>query len=598
MSTIHLGYDLKSGASVAVPLAHTAVTGMTQTSGKTTTLEALIHRSGRRAIAFLTKRGEGTFQTMRVVPPYFAEATDWRLVRELLEATMRQKLRYETSWIIRVSKNTKTLAEVHENVREAMGKAKGMNLGVYECLNAYLEILMPQIKRLEYSRTLDLKPGLNVMDLTAYSVEMQGMVVRSVLEWVYERERKVIVVIPEAWELIPQDRGSPVRLAAETYIRKGGVLENFLFLDSQDLRGVHKNILGQVRVWILGVQRESNEVVRTLRQFISEPARPKPDELMTLAKGQFFVGFDSVQAKIYVQPHWMTGEHARAIALGEETIESAAAVHRDYLKQFEKGQSYERRETVTHAVEDGEVRRSVESFPARRGGTESHGDSGSREAGPAGTPPIPETAADTGNGQADQVRREGRGEGQGEGDPLRDGWANGQTKAEPAPPAVDMEPRMRFSIAPDKFGSVERREGAAAIPSAVVPEKPAAAPIPSEHEDLYRAFRARLLADPAVLAVLREGKELAVITTPAVLEADENTPIGAVGLLIDEGFFADPKNGNAICKEIIDRRRRPFSRSTIYEATDKVAQIGFLVRNTRKEYHSVPGLKVTRKVRA
>lgn len=38
---IHLGYEVGTGAPVAVPLKHTAVTGQTQESGKTTTLEAL-----------------------------------------------------------------------------------------------------------------------------------------------------------------------------------------------------------------------------------------------------------------------------------------------------------------------------------------------------------------------------------------------------------------------------------------------------------------------------------------------------------------------------------------------------------------------------
>jgi len=48
--TIHLGYVIGSGAEIAVPLGHMAVTGQTQLSGKTTTLEALASRSGRKVI--------------------------------------------------------------------------------------------------------------------------------------------------------------------------------------------------------------------------------------------------------------------------------------------------------------------------------------------------------------------------------------------------------------------------------------------------------------------------------------------------------------------------------------------------------------------
>ena len=48
---IHLGYEIGTGKRVSIPLNHMAVIGQTQVSGKTTTLEALVDRSGLRAIA-------------------------------------------------------------------------------------------------------------------------------------------------------------------------------------------------------------------------------------------------------------------------------------------------------------------------------------------------------------------------------------------------------------------------------------------------------------------------------------------------------------------------------------------------------------------
>lgn len=62
--SVHLGFEVTDGqmrpslARVDIPIRHMAVTGQTQESGKTTTVEALITRSGLPAIAFLTKRGE------------------------------------------------------------------------------------------------------------------------------------------------------------------------------------------------------------------------------------------------------------------------------------------------------------------------------------------------------------------------------------------------------------------------------------------------------------------------------------------------------------------------------------------------------------
>src|ERR1700761_4097191 len=76
--TIHLGYEVGTGVAIAVPLRHMAVTGQTQQSGKTTTLEALIGRADTTALAFVTKRGEGSFAAGRRVAPYFRDRADWK----------------------------------------------------------------------------------------------------------------------------------------------------------------------------------------------------------------------------------------------------------------------------------------------------------------------------------------------------------------------------------------------------------------------------------------------------------------------------------------------------------------------------------------
>ena len=80
---IHLGYEVGTARPVAIPLAHMAVTGMTQRSGKTTTLEALVTRSGLRAIAFVTKRGERSFTAGNPLAPYFRDRADWQFTEAL-----------------------------------------------------------------------------------------------------------------------------------------------------------------------------------------------------------------------------------------------------------------------------------------------------------------------------------------------------------------------------------------------------------------------------------------------------------------------------------------------------------------------------------
>lgn len=130
-STVHLGFEVGTGAPVSIPIQHLAICGITQNAGKTTALEALIERSGLRAVTFVTKRGEGSFTKARRIAPYFREQTDWQFVASILEASRGEKLKFERAWIIRASKGARTLADVHHNVKVAMEKAKGLSADVY-----------------------------------------------------------------------------------------------------------------------------------------------------------------------------------------------------------------------------------------------------------------------------------------------------------------------------------------------------------------------------------------------------------------------------------------------------------------------------------
>jgi hypothetical protein len=120
--SLHLGFEVGTGKPVEIPCRHMVVTGQTQEAGKTTTLEALISRSGLPAVAFVTKRGEQSFDDARRIEPYFRERADWQFVASVLEATMRERLKFERAWIMRASKGARTLADVHANRNSALGR--------------------------------------------------------------------------------------------------------------------------------------------------------------------------------------------------------------------------------------------------------------------------------------------------------------------------------------------------------------------------------------------------------------------------------------------------------------------------------------------
>jgi hypothetical protein len=351
LSSVLLGFEVGTGEPVEIPIGHMAVTGQSNVSGKTTTLEGVVSRCGLRAIAFLTKRGEGSFRVASPIAPYFKDRTDWLFISSLLEAIVSEKLKFQRSEIIKLCQDysgpegtwpaPKTLADVEKNAEKALLKARGIAARVYTELYEYLRTLVPQIEALPYTSKLELHGGLNVMDLTPYDFALQALVVRSVLEWIKDKAKKTIVVIPEAWKFAPKVRRSPVSMAAEELIRQGAALENYIWCDSQDLAGVSGVLLRQVTVWLFGVQRDAREIERTLDHIPADIVRPTRADIAKLGRGEFIVAFGNELRLVYVQPAWMTAVHAEAIARGEESVESAREIVRDF--------------DLEHANEEGEA---------------------------------------------------------------------------------------------------------------------------------------------------------------------------------------------------------------------------------------------------
>lgn len=347
MSNILLGYEVGSGKEVAIPVRHMCVTGQTQESGKTTTLEALVARSGKRSLAFVTKRGERSFESGRKILPYFKERADWEFIESVIEAIMRQKMKFERAWIVRACKGASTLAAVRRNLTDLMAKSKrSMDADIYMLLGEYLDRVLPLLARLPKSDQIRLEPGLNVMDLRGYPEELQMLIVSSSMRWVHEEENEVITILPEAWKFAPQGRNTPVKLEVRKIAREGAGLKNYIWVDSQDIAGVEKEILRAAAIWLLGVQREANEIARALNSIPKGIKRPKEGEIPHLQLGQFFACWGEHVKKVYVRPVWMSGSNAMQIAMGELGVADLAAPARqsseeenvDYKAAYEEAQ--------------------------------------------------------------------------------------------------------------------------------------------------------------------------------------------------------------------------------------------------------------------
>lgn len=536
---IHLGYEVGSGTAVAIPLGHTAVTGQTSHSGKTTTLEALVTRglTTTPALAFVTKRGEGSFTTGARVQPYFRDRADWQFVTSIIDATLQEKNKFLRPWIMKICRATKSLAEVQAAVRLALKTAKGIHEGVYTQLDAYLDLIVPEIGRLKLAPALTLRDGLNVMDVSASPTPMQMLLVQSALDVVNAQFRGTVVIIPEAWEFIPEGKGSPVKASAIALVRKGAALGNHIWVDSQDMAGVDKTILRGCSVWLIGVQREANEIKRNLANIPAGIKRPSAGDVAQLRRGEFYACWGPHCIKTYVQPAWMSAEDARAVAIGEIPIPGRDAWGllrgrpadplTDFVARGQRAQAAV--DTLIRTQED-----TVDSATAERLTRENE--------------ELKGTVA--------RLERELR--------ELR-------PPAKPdAPGRAIVDPRMRAG-------------------------RPFTAAESLDNEALYQAIKARLLAeapsDPRLLQVLVAQPELQVQVKREVVTVDGTSGPGWIGRLIVEGFYDEIKTGYATFIEL-QRRGATLAKPTAYKWADDMVIRGFLTKEGSEGYRAVAGMKV------
>jgi hypothetical protein len=315
---ILLGYEIGTGEPVYLSLHHLAIFGMTLLSGKTTALEALITRAQLKAIAFITKRGEGGFTTFNLVTPYYKPRADWQFIEGLVNVALGEKIKYEPgmrSAVMKVCRGHKELKDIQLEARRLSKVDKSSFMrSVYERLDAYLEIVIPELDKWVFTDSLTLTEGINVMDLSGMRLETQHIVIASTIAYAFANLDHVVVIIPEAWETIPQGKMTPVKWVAQQFIRKGAAIGNFLWLDSQDIGGIDKTPLRQCDNWLMGRMKEAHEVERILKQLLG--AKVKAEDIQTLDLGNFYAVLGNEVKKVYVLPSGVPEDVGAQVAKG------------------------------------------------------------------------------------------------------------------------------------------------------------------------------------------------------------------------------------------------------------------------------------------
>jgi len=568
--TVHLGFEVTNGslrpslARVEIPIKHMAVTGQTQESGKTTALEAMISRSGLASIAFLTKRGEQSFAGATRVPAYFQERADWQFVEAILESSMKQRMKFERAWIVKACKGAHTLADVQFNVAELQARSKrSMDQDLYMLLGEYLGKVVPLIRALPKGSERELEyrfggevhrgaaPGLSVMDVTAFPEELQMLVISSTLEWIHRHATGVITLIPEAWKFIPQGRNTPVKIVAEKLAREGAALRNYLWIDSQDMAAVDKMVLRACAVWLIGVQREANEIKRALSNMPAGLKKPKAEAVATLDLGQFFACYGSEILKAYVQPAWMDDTVAGQIASGRLSVHDLAVTAKspskasDHLLGLtERQDTPKAKEPVTH----GDPGKGRSEFSA---GSAARSHSPAREA-------APQTIAQ-----------------------------------EEAMPDQQTLKAIRLAITDGAKDTALRLFDSLFSEPAAEHAQSQRSYMPAEsldNEQLYQAFKARLLKEaPALIKLTVTVPEIELTVLRKTVSMSTDSLDGNVAVLIHEGFFESPR-GNAETVAELNRRGWKTISPRMAESFARFNKIGFLYRENDK-YRQVADAK-------
>lgn len=372
MKGILIGHEVGTGSPVHVDPDHLLIMGQTRMAGKTVTLNALVSRSRRRAIAFRTKRGEMAFDAVNVLKPFYREPKaqrskyiSWQYVKSILEASQGRGMNFEEAWIIRACDNARNLNDVYENIRELQSKARkgGINENQYLKLTAYFDIILPQLKEREFSTKLKLKKGINLMDLEPLTFEMRCLVMERTITHVMEKMKDVVIMLPEGWKYVPERMTTPVKAAAISLAREGASILNHVWVDSQDLRGLDKQLVGQCTTWFLGVQVEENEAKRTR---VSLGNRVRVRDIQGLKLGQFYLrNKDNELIHVYVLPAGVPEEMGRQVALGEIPVSDVS----EYLERLREGKFKDeeemyRRENEKLRKELEELRRQSEETPS------------------------------------------------------------------------------------------------------------------------------------------------------------------------------------------------------------------------------------------
>ncbi len=331
-------YKVGSGEMVPLPLHHMAVFGVTDFSGKTTMIEAALTASGMRGLMFRTKRGELGFENAKRIPIFFDDhgLVTWQNLIGLMNAMFSDKIEREPGMKFAIQQICKrptqaqTLQEIMDRTVAKMleYKVDTFKYEVFGKLVNYLEEVLPQLEKVKYTDALAIGgPGLYMMDLVGLSDTVKNLILASTFKKIYESMDNVISVLPEVAKYIPAKQNTPVKWVFNRLLSEGRSVFDYVWLDTQNLKGVDKEPLRNVEVRLFGRQPDAYEIKELLRAIPLGDGSPSYKEIMTLKQGEFIAKLKDDFIKVYARPVWLPEAMAVDVAQGKLRADSDEVQH-------------------------------------------------------------------------------------------------------------------------------------------------------------------------------------------------------------------------------------------------------------------------------
>lgn len=308
--------------TVEIQPFHTLFSGQTNLSGKTTAIRALAPKAveeGYTILIFDTKPTIREFIGYHEIPVCYQYSDDPLVLLGLLESIRKTRLGPYYATLGRICERAKNLKDMISNAKAMEKTAKsGFIKDACYTLADLMGRLDKELANLHFTNKLHLEPKtINVMPLNKMSIEAQQLIVKTSFEELLNHyNQNVIAVIDESNRFLPEAYSSACKRAVQDVITQGAKTKLFVWLATQFLAPTEKDPLKAMANKLLGRQDHATEIHHTLALIPGGKSRFKPEDIMTLKRGEFiFVPLEGETTRVYVHPPTEIG---KPIAVQEE----------------------------------------------------------------------------------------------------------------------------------------------------------------------------------------------------------------------------------------------------------------------------------------